>query len=264
MDNCHNPSVPDRHPSPGSPQRGFSFTTAVAIVVTAMLVVLVVLLHPSNQMQSVRRALGLGSERALPAVPIRDRGGVFAFTMTQKGSDEPVGWDPCQPLRYQVNPADAPAGGNELIERAIARVSAATGLTFQDEGDTRKRPFTAQFVPIGTDRPVVIGWGATEEFPELASDVAGLGGGAAEGGVLGRAYYVTGGVALDTAVFTAPEVAKRPQVMEAIVVHELAHVVGLNHVNEPSELMAAANNGQIDLGPGDREGLARLGSLPCS
>ena len=48
------------------------------------------------------------------------------------------------------------------------------------------------------------------------------------------------------------------------MVHELAHVIGLNHVNEPTELMAATNNGQIELGPGDREGLARLGSLPCA
>lgn len=110
----------------------------------------------------------------------------------------------------------------------------------------------------------MIGWGTAEEFADLTGDVAGLGGGAAEGGVLGRSYYVTGGVALDTAAFTNSEVAKRPQVMEAIVMHELAHVVGLNHVDEPSELMATTNSGQIDLGPGDREGLARLGTLPCS
>jgi hypothetical protein len=29
------------------------------------------------------------------------------------------------------------------------------------------------------------------------------------------------------------------------------------------ELMFSDNSGQVDLGPGDREGLARLGGLPC-
>lgn len=48
------------------------------------------------------------------------------------------------------------------------------------------------------------------------------------------------------------------------MLHEIAHVVGLSHVDEPTELMAATNSGQIDFGPGDREGLARLGSLPCA
>jgi hypothetical protein len=51
--------------------------------------------------------------------------------------------------------------------------------------------------------------------------------------------------------------------MEAIVLHEVAHVIGLGHVSEPMELMYADNTGQVELGPGDREGLARLGSLPC-
>lgn len=246
------------------PRRGPSFTTAIAVAITAVLVSMVVMLLPSGPMESVRRMLGLGSARALPAPPIEDRGGVFAFTMTQPGSDEPVGWDPCEPIRYQVNPSNAPAGGGELIERAISRASAATGLTFEDDGTTDKRPFTEQLVPIGTDRPVIIGWATAAEFPELAGDIAGLGGGAAEDGVLGRRYYVTGGIALDTDIFTAVEVAGRPQIMEAIVLHEVAHVVGLNHVDEPTELMAAMNSGQIDFGPGDREGLARLGSLPCA
>lgn len=254
--------MPDRPLTPREQRLGL--TTAISVAITGVVVTMLVLFLPSGPMESVRRTLGLGSGRGLPAPTIEERGGVFAFTMTQPGSSEPVGWDPCEPIRYQVNPADEPAGGSQLISRAIARASAATGLTFEDDGLTDERPFTAQFVPIGTDRPVIIGWGTAAEFPELADDVAGIGGGAAEQGVLGRRYYVTGGVALDTDLFTTAQVTMRPQIMEAIVLHEIAHVVGLNHVNEPTELMAATNNGQLDFGPGDREGLARLGSLPCA
>jgi Matrixin len=244
--------------------RRLSFNSAVAIAATAVVVTLVVLLAGAGPVQSVRRTLGLGSERALPAPPIEERGGVFAFAMTQQGSDEPVGWDPCEPIRFQVNPEGEPVGGSELIERAMERMSAATGLVFEDEGTTDERPFTAQFVPLGTDKPVVIGWSTPAEFAALAGDIAGLGGGVAQEGVLSHDYPIPGGVALDTDAFTTAQVAARPRTMEAIVLHEIGHVVGLAHVNEPTELMAAANNGQIDFGPGDREGLARLGSLPCS
>ena len=68
----------------------------------------------------------------------------------------------------------------------------------------------------------------------------------------------------DRRPFTDAAGAERPRTTEAIVLHEIAHIVGLDHVNEPTELMAARNSGQVELGPGDREDLARLGSLPCS
>ena len=50
---------------------------------------------------------------------------------------------------------------------------------------------------------------------------------------------------------------------QAIVDHELAHVVGLGHVDDPGELMYDDNLGRTTYGPGDREGLARLGSISC-
>ena len=39
--------------------------------------------------------------------------------------------------------------------------------------------------------------------------------------------------------------------------------VGLGHVQDTRELMSESNSGQLDFGPGDREGLARLGSDDC-
>lgn len=249
-------------PPPRRPR--FTSTTVLTVVVTGLVLALVVLLHPSSQIQAVRRVIGLGAERGLPAPSLDGPGGVHAFAMTQPGTGDPVGWDPCAPIRYEVNPAGAPVGGQALIDNAIERASAATGLVFESKGSTERRPFTYNFVPVGTDQPVVIGWGNAGEFPELAGDVAGIGGGAAEQGVLGRRYYVTGAIALDTDAFTAATIDQRPRTMEAIVLHEIAHVIGLDHVAEPTELMAARNNGQVELGPGDRQGLAKLGSLPCA
>ena len=250
-------------PGTTAPRRRRGPSQLLVGLIVAALVGGVVLFHPSESMQSVRRMLGLGPDRLLSApASVGADSGEFDFAMTQQGSADPVGWDPCRPIKYAVDPAGEPPGGAALIDSAIERASAATGLAFEDTGDTDKRPFTGQIVQFG-DRPVVIGWGDEDEFPELGGAVAGLGGGSAQEGTTGRRYYVTGGVVLDTQAFTAEAIARRPQVMEAIVLHELAHVVGLGHVSEPLELMFESNVGQVDFGPGDLEGLARLGSLPC-
>jgi hypothetical protein len=54
-----------------------------------------------------------------------------------------------------------------------------------------------------------------------------------------------------------------PGAAQAIVDHEFGHVVGLGHVKSPAELMFKENVGQRTWGPGDLEGLARLGNIRC-
>jgi hypothetical protein len=99
----------------------------------------------------------------------------------------------------------------------------------------------------------------------LGGTVAGVGGstpGLDE--YAGELRYVTGAVALDAPQLT--DVMARPNgpaQVRAIIVHELGHLVGLQHVPDPAELMYPKNVGQLDLGPGDREGLAALGSGRC-
>ena len=45
--------------------------------------------------------------------------------------------------------------------------------------------------------------------------------------------------------------------------HELGHVVGLDHVKDRHELMNPEYLGLDTWGPGDRQGLAVLGAGPC-
>jgi hypothetical protein len=48
------------------------------------------------------------------------------------------------------------------------------------------------------------------------------------------------------------------------VLHELAHLVGLNHVSSPSNLMnTEMEPGVTDFGAGDLTGLAALGRGTC-
>lgn len=50
----------------------------------------------------------------------------------------------------------------------------------------------------------------------------------------------------------------------AVIMHELAHAIGLDHVDDSGELMQPKGSGDVtDWGPGDLEGLSALGSGRC-
>ncbi len=77
--------------------------------------------------------------------------------------------------------------------------------------------------------------------------------------------YVTGGVELDAA--QVANILPRPgghQVVRAVVLHELGHLVGLGQVTSASQLMyPQALPGMTDFGAGDLTGLAVLGRGSC-
>ena len=51
--------------------------------------------------------------------------------------------------------------------------------------------------------------------------------------------------------------------VRAVVMHELTHVVGATHVDDPAQLMSVDGNGRTDFGPGDLHALAVLGGGDC-
>lgn len=206
--------------------------------------------------------------RLSPAVATTETG---AHTFLRRRPDGgPVGYDPCRPVRYVVNPAGMPAEGAQLVREAVASVSAATGLVFVDEGVTTE--------PLGERReahqparygdrwaPVLIAWGDASTYPALAGDVAGVAGSvvvAPDGA--GSERYVTGEVVLDrqdmTDILAWPDGYRQAR---AVVVHELGHLVGLGHVEETTSLMHERGTGHVELAAGDRQGLAAVGQGPC-
>ena len=104
-----------------------------------------------------------------------------------------------------------------------------------------------------------------EEDPDLAADVAGRGVSTAVGVPGGPQVYVTGQVELDGPQLA--EVLTRPggaQAVTAVIQHELGHLVGLDHVTDPTQLMhPQASAGVLDFADGDLSGLAALGRGPC-
>ncbi|GEK21173.1 matrixin family metalloprotease [Cellulomonas xylanilytica] len=212
-------------------------------------------------------------EQAVPigAPPLGHVGsGGFSFTAVQPDGAGPVAYSPCRPIHFVVRPDGAPAGGAELLHTAVARVSAATGLQFVDDGLTQEAPSTdreAYQPDLYGSRwaPVLVAWSTAAETPELADEVAGIAGSASVTRA-GRTVYVTGSVTLDSqdigTLAAAP--ATRATAL-GVISHELAHLVGLDHVDDPTQLMYPSTSvTRSGFGAGDLAGLAALGSGECA
>ena len=198
--------------------------------------------------------------------------GPYSFLQTQDDGVTPVTYSPCRPIHYVVRPDGAPAGGDALVATAISRISEASGLQFVADGATEEAPSTTDRPTYQPDlygnrwAPVLVAWSTPTEAPELAGDVAGSAGSASvKSG--DTAFYVTGQVVLD-----GPSIAELMgdgpnglAVAQGVVTHEMGHLVGLGHVDDPHELMnPTAALTQTYLAQGDLAGLARVGSGPCA
>lgn len=254
---------------PRSPRRHGSREAGRNVIVTLVVVALLGLVGyvaPSTVPLPLRRLVGL--ERPLGHPPTAVAGGSYAFIAHQPGDpDDPVAYDPCRSIHVQLDPAGGPPDAVALTERAMERVSEATGLRFVYDGTTDRRPqWRTPYTPsvLGHEEPVLVSFANEHEVPELAGDVAGVGGSVQMRGVSVYEHYVTGGVTLDSDAFA--DLLSRPNgaaEAQAIVFHEFGHLVGLAHVDDPGELMFADNVGRTDFGPGDLTGLARLGAGRC-
>ncbi len=199
---------------------------------------------------------------APPPVPTGEGG--YAFTRTQPlDHDRPVTYSPCRAIHVVINDAQAPGGSTGVVEEALARVSELTGLRFTVDGTTDESPGTRA---RHAEQPVLIAWTTPSEVADLEGDVAGLGGSTsvASSSLTPIERYASGQVSLDAPQLA--EVIERPEgrnQVRAIVMHELGHLVGLDHVNDPAQLMFAKNSGATDFGDGDKRGLALLGQGSC-
>ena len=208
-----------------------------------------------------------------PAAP-EGKGGYEFMGLQGDGTGHPIAYDPCVPVRYVVRPDGAPEGGDALLRAAIAEVSRATGLIFTDHGTSSEVP-SAQREIYEIDylvfRPVLIAWSDEREAPDLTGDTAGYAGsGYLEGNAWspeapGTRRYVTGQVVLDREDIDAMLLESHGRKhVRGLILHELGHLVGLDHVHDPSQLMQRyLDDGITEFRDGDLRGLHRLGSGHC-
>jgi hypothetical protein len=228
-------------------------------------------LDPSPQAGSEYPPLPADSsypDRVLPPVHTTATGErVFASTHPD-GS--PIRFDPCRPVHWVLNPDGMPEGGEQLLRAAVAEISAATGLAFVDDGVTTER-VAVDREPVQPQRygdrwaPVLIDWVDSAEVAYPDEEVYGVASpyDVAPSGRPSSIRYVTGWVGLNRAWFT--EALTDPgtaAVALGITLHELGHLVGLDHVEDPTQVMHATSL-TTGLADGDREGLAIAGAGSC-
>jgi hypothetical protein len=200
--------------------------------------------------------------------PLAATSDAYRFVKMRPDGEGPVAYDPCRQIHVAVNPRTAPSGGDALLTEALAEVGRATGLQFVVDGQTTAVPATTGPGGPGIDGgwdPVLVAWTDPAEAPALQGDVAGTGGSSWVELPSGAAVFVTGQVALD-----GPQLAEMLQLpngratVRAVIQHELAHVVGLDHVEDPAQLMHAVGQPDVvSFAPGDLTGLAELGRGEC-
>jgi hypothetical protein len=217
---------------------------------------------PSDPVEVSPRPIG-----APPAVAGGEGG--YAF-MARHLDGSPVTFDPCRPVHLTVNPAHEPTGGRDLLLEALGELSAATGLQFVMDGETTE-VMDSRRASYQPDRygdrwaPVLVTWDSPAANPLLAGDVLGRAGlQAFTGSSDDSTRWVTA-----QAVFNAPALDAqmrhgRDQDAKAVLLHELAHVVGLDHVTDPYQVMFDTNAYPLpSYRAGDRRGLAELGLGRC-
>jgi len=207
--------------------------------------------------------LGTAITPVLRAWELRGKSKEFTFMASHAG--DPVRWNPCEAIHYAVNLGAAPAGSLQDVQDAVLRLTDASGIAFVYDGLSDEVPVLDRDVYQPErygDRwaPVLIGWidprTSGISFVMNGREAAGVAGPLTPD--TGADIYVSGVVAINAGDPNPPGFAS-PGAQGPVVLHELAHVLGLGHIKAQGELMEPSGGGVTDLGPGDLEGLRRLG-----
>ncbi len=215
----------------------------------------------------------LGRPAAVP-----DESSRFTFIASQADKQSPVAYDPCRPIHYVTNERTMPLNGHKMVADAIAAISTASGLVFINDGETDEEPDIDR-APFQRSRygdrwaPVLIAWSDPSRSPDLNKRVIGQGGSVyldtQDPTKLDRRgkVYITGMLALDGPAFAdlQPEGdVSAEDLGRTIILHELGHLVGLGHVEDPTQVMYPSTSHEVtSLANGDLNGLAKLGRGDC-
>ncbi len=220
-------------------------------------------LRPPPGAESASQPLGR------PVTPAPGTGGYEVLAHQPRNQQTPIAFDPCRPIHYVVNPDGAPADGPQLLDSAIAGLSGATGLKFVNDGTTSETPDKQRdaYLPkrYSPNRwaPVLIAWSDEQQFPGLAGYLAGIAGPSTVYASSGKAVYVSGIVVLDRSQLSAEAEPDRAAA-RAVILHELGHLVGLDHTTDRNQLMFSESQFNVrDYADGDRRGLALMGTQAC-
>jgi hypothetical protein len=187
----------------------------------------------------------------------------YAFIETVDG--RPVTYSSCSVIQVAVYPSGGPPDAEQLVREAVATMRSATGLDIVVAGAFGGHAPNWNFkaAPVTVGDPISVSWHDSDSIAEVTDEVAGVGGSRRIPAPNGGQRWVAGTIALSSDYYEQLTARSDHDESVAVLLHEFGHVFGLDHVDSPGELMYAHNIGRTTLGPGDLEGLRRLGQGPC-
>lgn len=243
--------------SPASLRRRIGVIVAVAVVVAAgLVVVLGRALAPAHLPGAVPQGItapGASSE---------------GYSVWERNDDGfPVRWDPCEPIVVVHNLDAGPVDVVADLEAAVATLRDVTGLDLVVAGAADEPPRSDR-APYQPDRygerwaPVLVTWADPDHAELPLRDIDRGVGMPVAVGPAGDRTYVTGQVVLNADRHDLdPGRSDRATSWGATLLHELAHVLGLGHVDDPDQLMHVhPGEGPVELGEGDVTGLQAVGA----
>jgi hypothetical protein len=192
----------------------------------------------------------------------------YAFLEARPGGCLPVRFNPCEPIRYVVNAALAPAGALDDLQAAITKVEEATGLSFVNDGPSDE-PATVNRLIFQPQRygarwaPVLVVWAHGADYQMEPTNPAG-----------GKSFtadetYVSGVLIVNVDAVASDGGRSRPgngfgegTTWGRVFIHELSHIVGLGHVARSDQIMfpeLGVQRGEAAFHAGDLAGLRALG-----
>jgi len=199
----------------------------------------------------------------------------------RKEQGQGLRWNPCQKeITYKVNVKKAGNKGKERyaireIKKAFRKSGRATGFKFTYKGKTRKIPSNHRIAKYREDEEIIVAYAVTKERSKYYSDLVGrypgalaVGGptysflpydfnGNPRGAVSGRGRVVLNASMTKNMPRGFGYGFKRGNVL----LHEIGHVMGLNHVKDSRQLMSPYIGGDTRNGFqwGDQAGLKKVG-----
>ncbi len=241
----------------GRAREGWAQVALVLLVILGLAVVIAPRLRPVG----LQAALAHDRESRDLRVPPKPPSDVGQWRFLQKQGNRAVSYDPCHSIHYVIRVGVGPLNGAALVREAIDKVSAATGLTFVFDGMTEEVPQADDQRRPG--QPVWIGWAGDQETDlwKREGDVVGVAASAPMTNENGHEVFVTGFAAFrpDNSL---PPTFGAGETEGSVILHELGHVVGLDHVADDREEMFASVSHFTGegYGPGDLRGLWELGA----
>lgn len=196
-----------------------------------------------------------GSGEGSTVVTVTGAGKGSAWRSLSGSKRRPSHWGTCR-IGFRVNPKQMPAHGMSDLREAMRRVTQVSGMRFRYLGTTKRMPYAGDG-RAGPNR-ITVAWGTMRQTKGLLPPgVAGVGGTSQFLG--GR--IVTGFLAISTSYArSAPAGFGEGSPHGMVLMHELGHVVGLDHPPDHRQVMNASSALPAAVwGAGDLTGLRTIG-----